>query len=128
MTEYNPIHASSDRPTRYHVPQHIQEHVDYITPGIRLTSLGDNHESRVRKRSTHREGNGIERFILPVTKPDPAKLKLAVNQTGAPNDGPRIPWNIPFPLDGDCDKYITPECIRRTSAHLTSRTGMVYAR
>lgn len=103
---------------RYHVPKHVQAHIDYITPGIRLMSLGDTHEARGRKRNTYRGGKGIDRFIRPVKKLNPAKVKVAVNQTGTPNDGPRIPWNIPFPLDGGCDKYITPECIRRTAAHL----------
>ncbi|KAK8009372.1 hypothetical protein PG991_011923 [Apiospora marii] len=111
----------------YHVHKNVQEHVDYITPGIRLTSLGDRHKARGRKRSTYQGGQGIDRFILPVKKMEPSKFKIAVNQTGAPNDGPSIPWNIPFPLDGDCDKYITPECIRRTFALLTSRTASTKA-
>ncbi|KAK8133413.1 hypothetical protein PG984_005425 [Apiospora sp. TS-2023a] len=115
----------------YHVPKHIQEHVDYITPGIRLMSLGDTHEPRGKKRSTYSGSNGIDRFIRPVKMLDPAKLNIAANQTGAPDDGPRIPWNIPFPLDGDCDKYITPDCIRRlyrvpkgTKAHPDNKMGI----
>ncbi|KAK8038492.1 tripeptidyl-peptidase sed1 [Apiospora rasikravindrae] len=103
----------------YHVPEYIQEHIDYITPGIKLMGLGENHDTRgkAKKRNTYRGGESIDRFILPVKMSDPSRLKIAVNQTGAPNDGgPSIPWNIPFPLDGDCDKYITPECIRRIAA------------
>ncbi|KAK8077055.1 Tripeptidyl-peptidase sed1 [Apiospora saccharicola] len=115
----------------YHVPKHIQEHIDYITPGIRLGGLGDTHEARGKKRSTYSGSDGIDRFIRPVKMMDPAKLNIAVNQTGAPDDGPRIPWNIPFPLDGDCDKYMTPDCIRRlyrvpkgTKAHPDNKMGI----
>ncbi|KAK8026252.1 hypothetical protein PG990_004075 [Apiospora arundinis] len=119
----------------YHIPKSIQGHIDYITPGIKLTSLGENHETRVKgkKRSTYRGGKSLDRFILPVKMlhTPAAELKATTNRTGAPSDGPGIPWNIPFPLDGDCDKYITPECIRRlyrvpkgTKAHPSNKMGI----
>ncbi|KAK8108298.1 uncharacterized protein PG998_010311 [Apiospora kogelbergensis] len=122
---------------KYHVPKLIQEHIDYITPGIKLKSLGESHETRSKgkKRSTYRGGQGPERFVLPVKMLDPtAALKAAVHKTGSTNDGPGIPWNIPFPLDGDCDAYMTPECIRRekglyrvpkgTKAHPSNKMGI----
>ncbi|KAK8095052.1 hypothetical protein PG997_001737 [Apiospora hydei] len=82
----------------YHVPKHIQEHIDYVTPGIKLMSLGESHEPRgqAKKRSTYRGAEGIDRFILPVKMTDPAKkLKITANQTTSPNDGPSIPLEHP---------------------------------
>ncbi|KAI1858042.1 uncharacterized protein JN550_012935 [Neoarthrinium moseri] len=103
----------------YHVPKHIQDHIDYITPGIRLMGLGDLQESPKLKRSTN-TGSGREgpsRFALPVE---------TVGRTGA-----KGPANEPYQLNGGCDRYMTPDCIRKlyqipkgTKAHPENKIGI----
>lgn len=80
------LHAPS-----YHVPKHIQEHVDYITPGIRLLSA--------TKRGSRKRGFGITsgRNGHAGTRP-PTKT---------------LPGYFPWSEEGElatCDKAITPAC------------------
>ncbi|KAI9742807.1 MAG: hypothetical protein M1818_003536 [Claussenomyces sp. TS43310] len=71
----------------YHVPKAIQEHIDYITPGIKLISPMKKR-SVPRPRSIHQPGGG------PQSKADPYPL------------GPADLRNL-----STCDRVITPICI-----------------
>ncbi|ORY56843.1 alkaline serine protease [Pseudomassariella vexata] len=94
----------------YHVPKGVQEHIDYITPGIKLMGFGDPQDPIMAKRSTGPDGQGPARFALPVET---------------------VPANSPIKLNGDCDRYITPDCIRNlyqipngTKAHPDNKMGI----
>jgi tripeptidyl-peptidase-1 len=74
----------------YHVPTHIQEHIDYVTPGTRL-----------RHRSIKVEQvRGLEKRV--VAKP------LITQLPGFPN-----------PNASTCDIYVTAECTRGISSSVT---------
>ena len=67
----------------YHVPTHIQEHVEYITPG-----------SRLRQRTAKRANlNALKKRV--VAKP------LITQLPGFPNPNASV-----------CDIYVTAECTR----------------
>jgi tripeptidyl-peptidase-1 len=67
--------------TSYHVPKHVQEHVDYITPGLRL--LAD-----------HKRGFGMSKDGAPIPpKKRPYPEPIAMNDLKT------------------CDVAITPACI-----------------
>jgi len=81
---------------RYSVPEHIREHIDYISPGVKLSATLKKTEV---KRSTSR---GLH-------KPGPFKKQ--------PPKSP-IPWQLPpgafqlpFELQ-DCGRNITPTCLK----------------
>lgn len=65
-TEYHVYeHADGHRTTacdQYHVPKHIQEHVDYITPGIKLLAPvkrgRDSVEKKAKRGFGMTSGNG----------------------------------------------------------------------
>ncbi|KAK8022785.1 Tripeptidyl-peptidase sed1 [Apiospora rasikravindrae] len=76
----------------YHVPSHVQEHVDYVTPGTRLRKRssmkgGKDGSSQRKKRAGFKDGNVVR----------PAITKLP----GFPN-----------PNATTCDIYVTAECTR----------------
>ncbi|KAL9113006.1 MAG: hypothetical protein Q9227_002871 [Pyrenula ochraceoflavens] len=101
----------------YHVPGHVQEHIDYITPGLKL--LGASDKPRASRRQKKWEGpakNAIGKRIDGVTSGDPAMMR----------SGP--PFEKPMPISMDvliaaanstnssalanCDLVITPACVR----------------
>ncbi|KAH8705213.1 putative protease S8 tripeptidyl peptidase I [Talaromyces proteolyticus] len=72
---------------QYHVPKHIQEHIDYINPGIRLPYLRKRGAEARSKRSS------ISKIYKPPqTRPAPKFGPMSANTTG-------------------CDKLITPDCV-----------------
>ncbi|RFU29342.1 hypothetical protein B7463_g7016, partial [Scytalidium lignicola] len=84
---------------KYHVPEHIQPHVDYITPGIKLTPV-------VKRSVKTKRGNPFHPKI-----PNHIPLHLP------PFDG--VPWwwkppgagKLPTELQG-CGRNITPACLQ----------------
>ena len=89
---------------RYHVPKHIQPHIDYITPGIRLLAP-------LEKPKEHQK-RGLARRQWPHWEP---------SHYGQPHGGPG-PWphhrrpDHPMPNNPEsnlstCDIAITPACI-----------------
>lgn len=72
----------------YHVPSHIQEHIDYITPGTRL-----------RQRNFKR--NGIKAARAEKLDKRVVAQPLITQLPGFPN-----------PTPGDCDVFVTAECTR----------------
>lgn len=84
--------------TRYYVPETIREHIDYITPGIKLLEVSGVRPSQYAKR-----GSGFKDTQPPVMHPlDVPMSTLTSNPLGL------------------CDKYIFPACIKGEHATLTS--------
>lgn len=113
-------HAPSGRTTiacdQYHVPAHIQEHVDYITPGLKLLA----GTSKSQKSA------------------DLAKRGFRSGSTG-PFGGPIMGPNITSPVakllesqqTAACDQYVTPACIagmynitQATKSHAGNELGI----
>lgn len=72
----------------YHVPERLREHVDYVTPGVRLRTKRDAHKQKlhdVQKRSGH---DNIARPFL---------TQLS---------------GFPHPNSSTCSVYVTAECTR----------------
>lgn len=77
---------------RYHVPKHLSEHIDYITPGVKTMEV---REARPA---------GLEKRTFGLKNPQPPLLK-------------DIPETIERILESlltstICDVVITPDCIR----------------
>lgn len=70
----------------YHVPAHVQEHIDYITPGVRLRTRRAEATQNLAKR-----GN-IDRNRV---KPFVSNLK-----------------NAPHPNSTTCSIWVTADCTR----------------
>ncbi|KAI7181527.1 hypothetical protein D0869_10313 [Hortaea werneckii] len=100
--EYEDSHTGGVLPAteQYHVPKHVQDHVDYITPGIKLLapSNEDSHAGKHHRRSTpsmdevHQQRPYSHRYVklnqLDVLNPENASGNLST-----------------------CDTTITPACI-----------------
>ena len=80
---------------RYHVPEHIAPHIDYITPGIKLTPVVK-RDVKVKR--------GSPWF------PKPSK-KMPAPPSGIWNFKPPSPKNLPEDLQG-CGFNMTPPCIK----------------
>jgi tripeptidyl-peptidase-1 len=82
---------------RYHVPAHIQEHVDYITPGIKLFAPNrKGGETDLDKRTFGiTSGKGKDGYSPPLMKPLGLSIEalLALAELSV------------------CDQYITPPCV-----------------
>lgn len=81
----NLVSQSADIFHSYHVPEHIQEHIDYIDPGIKLLA------PMKRGRSLKRGLGNVNNSLTAIADGFPA--------TGAAELS-------------TCDEYITPACIR----------------
>ncbi|KAF3014047.1 hypothetical protein E8E14_011471 [Neopestalotiopsis sp. 37M] len=81
---------------KYHVPQRIQEHIDYITPGTKLMALEGTVSDLKVKRDTQkaRRGNRLK---------FPAKQKLSENLHGLLSSNASDL--------STCDVAITPACV-----------------
>lgn len=79
---------------RYHVPAALQQHIDYITPGVKLASHG--FDERVKALRRRREDRAT-------AKP---KLQRRKSEDVAGAEA------VPFWVTGGCDEFSTLECIR----------------
>ncbi|KAI5928203.1 peptidase S8/S53 domain-containing protein [Camillea tinctor] len=112
----------------YHVPRDVKQHIDYITPGIKLMGYGNTQEPASMKKRARLDKTS--RLIQPVEPLDIERMmsKRARQQTspsrrttGVNNEGP-LRFSEPIdPADitsgnltlaSGCDVYITPDCIR----------------
>lgn len=90
----------------YHIPSHVQEHVDYITPGVRLRARGGEHpedkkrdlEVRHSTKGNNNESKNKKRDLAHNTYIDPT-LVPAFDITSVANSK-------------NCSVYITADCIR----------------
>jgi tripeptidyl-peptidase-1 len=79
----------------YHVPEHIVEHIDYITPGTRLRP--------VKKRSLSKKDQGMQKRNIF----DHAKATVTTPLAGSP---------VPYTINStSCSTYIVADCLRRES-------------
>ncbi|KAK5115323.1 hypothetical protein LTR62_001523 [Meristemomyces frigidus] len=113
LYEHSELGSSSIACDEYHVPAHIQEHIDYITPGIKFSAV-----------------TGRKPVSAPA--PYPISKRTSLGFPGGPGDGhggghhgwrPHPPpmqpmppwWSPPAPgpaLNGNnCTYIVTPECI-----------------
>ena len=95
---YNFEHAEQDTSTvgcdSYMVPRHVQRHVDYITPGIKMIPAAHKIQTRTVKRAVGLDAEG--RPMMPYTSKPAFKANAFANSSGLAN----------------CDQVITPECVR----------------
>lgn len=83
----------------YHLPKHIQEHVDYVTPGVKSTVL-DLRSPSLRKRTTNTDvakGRRASKF-----RPQEMRFKSA----------PEVAQALSNSSLADCDEFITPVCLQ----------------
>ncbi|KAK8006812.1 hypothetical protein PG989_000802 [Apiospora arundinis] len=71
----------------YHVPSHVQDHVDYVTPGTRLRTRSTGGKDSSKRKRSLKDGN--------VVRPQITKLP-----------------GFPHPNATTCDIYVTAECTR----------------
>ena len=55
----NHKHSLSDQVTRYHVPEHIQPHIDFIKPGIALMTTRTTHVDPEKRASELKERRAV---------------------------------------------------------------------
>lgn len=100
--EHTPTGRFSVACDEYHVPQHVQEHIDYITPGLKLMAGGKAAAAATREAREHElekrgfRTNGQSKFSGPLIKETLSNSTL--NKIKA------------FEL-AQCDTAITPPCI-----------------
>jgi tripeptidyl-peptidase-1 len=69
----------------YHIPAHVQDHIDYVTPGTRLRE----------KKAKSTRGEGLQKRVV---------AQPLITQLPA----------FPNPNATNCDVYVTAECTRST--------------
>ncbi|KAH9885911.1 putative alkaline serine protease AorO [Xylariomycetidae sp. FL2044] len=101
----------------YHVPRTVKQHIDYITPGIKLMGYGSTQApaSSLRRRDDRdtkkRDMPSYPRIIEPVEKKDLARVMSS--RSRQQSDVPLADvasGNLTLP--GGCELYVTPDCIR----------------
>ncbi|KAJ9220584.1 hypothetical protein DTO271D3_4637 [Paecilomyces variotii] len=75
----------------YYIPEHVQEHVDYVTPGVKHLGVKGGTSSSLAKRTKNLRNPGLP----PLTKPLDIALDILKDA-----------------LLETCDLAITPECIQ----------------
>lgn len=85
----------------YHLPKHVQEHVDYVTPGLKGTML-DLRSPIVRKRSGAYGRGGAEGKGGSRRRPASSRKKAMPDLSAYTNSSELA----------TCDKVITPACIQ----------------
>ena len=87
----------------YYVPEHLKDHIDYVTPGLKLLAGGKASNGRsldARKRELEKRGfrtSANQPFSPPIPGPNITIPLTTLNATE-------------FEL-AHCDQYITPPCI-----------------
>ena len=91
----------------YHVPAHIQEHIDYVTPGIRMRANGVRKRDFKAKAAIH----------WPATHPNANNTISKLNIIGN--------GSYPGVNSTSCSTYITADCIRGMSYSIPPRPSRV---
>ncbi|CAK7262474.1 hypothetical protein SEPCBS57363_000063 [Sporothrix epigloea] len=84
----------------YHVPSHVREHIDYVTPGIRLRR--DPANARKLKRRQQLEEPVRRRSVKPTYS-----MKETIGKISPEAFYKLRPYNLT-----NCDRVISPECVR----------------
>lgn len=82
---------------RYHVPKHLSEHIDYITPGVKTLEVRDTRPAALEKRIF-----GLKNSQPPLLKDIPAAIEDILDTL------------VTSAAATSCDTTITPDCIRST--------------
>lgn len=87
--EYEDLHTGGVMPAcdEYHLPKHIQEHVDYVTPGVKLLAPVE---------------NAFEKRNQPAGSPSRQPRKFRRSERAGPYDSSDLSM---------CDVAITPACV-----------------
>lgn len=83
----------------YHLPKHVQEHVDYVTPGLKGTMMDLRPRSWRRSASGKRSANGQAGSRR---RPQSSRRRAMPDLSGYTNSSELA----------TCDKVITPACIQ----------------
>lgn len=83
----------------YHLPKHVQEHVDYVTPGVKGTVMDLRPSSAVWKRSA---GGSAKGKTGSRRRPQSSKRRPMPDMSASSNSSELA----------NCDKVITPACLR----------------
>jgi tripeptidyl-peptidase-1 len=91
--------------SRYHVPEHLVDHIDYVTPGIKLAKLmkhtpTQSPANEVQKRAIKQKREDF--YLPPVPGPIPTQLSAQVSSPDAVIDAKD------FTI---CNIYIAPQCV-----------------
>lgn len=81
------------------MPEHVREHVDYITPGIKLFSSS-------KKPARKDDGSELQKRTFGVTSPGASLPPLPAPLPGL------LTELLQLPLSSLCDVAATPACIR----------------
>jgi tripeptidyl-peptidase-1 len=91
---------------QYHVPEAVQEHVDYITPGIKLFATGGKGAARHDPKKYEKRTFGVtgsEAPLPPLKKPMPISITEVKNKLASNTTNPELAL---------CDVVVSPACIR----------------
>ncbi len=86
----------------YHIPRHVQPHIDYVTPGIRLRQ--DAGEAQKVRRRQEIE---LSRRSFRAMHTDPRPLVWGGGKSGSRVTAQAATVNVTT-----CSEYVTPDCIR----------------
>jgi tripeptidyl-peptidase-1 len=81
----------------YHIPEHLKEHVDYVTPGLKLLAGGKASSPAAKEKRGFRT-NGSGKFSGPVLGEAITEALTNLNSSQSS-------------MLANCDQYITPPCI-----------------
>jgi tripeptidyl-peptidase-1 len=94
--EHRPSGTQNIACDEYHIPSHIREHIDYITPGIRLrVDPGKAKQLRRKREAEKLRKRGVS----------------AMNTGAVPIPQARLP-GLPQLNSSVCYKYVTNQCVR----------------
>ncbi|KAK3321723.1 Pro-kumamolisin, activation domain-containing protein [Apodospora peruviana] len=96
--------------SEYHVPHKVAEHIDYITPGIRLISAGNLNgaglnRKKVRRRNKRRQQPETRHQNSHSNKRQQLESDIAHSQIEEYDEK----W---FKIMGPCTYEVTPDCVR----------------
>jgi tripeptidyl-peptidase-1 len=90
---------------QYHVPKGVREHIDYITPGIRLRK----DSKRLREKRSQNTAASFRDH-------DIAKRGFRPTNTGLAPIGDAVPDGLKGVNSSVCDIYVTSDCVRSERA------------
>ncbi|KAI1879118.1 hypothetical protein JX265_003295 [Neoarthrinium moseri] len=96
--EHNASGSKTVATEEYHLPLELREHVDYITPGVRLRA----DPGKLKKMKRRQEREEVERRS---TQPMYTNLEFFTDDNGAATSLPPLNSSV-------CDTYVTTACIR----------------
>ena len=87
--------------SRYQVPAHVQEHVDYITPGLKLLTPSSSR-SKADRSELEKRTFGVTAKNIPILPPKKKALPQSLASI------------LKMPLTAICNVAVIPQCIQST--------------